>query len=324
LNRRGAAITGLRRIARQSPRNPREKLERCAGYPLTQKCTGVYRSSMTNQGSTIPNSAPGRKRSGLNSGLDILEIIAAGTVPLSLTVIAQRIGLSKSSVHTLLSTLHERGYVRRLDDQRYTIGIRAWQVGCVATPIEMSRIAGPHMTELVGKVHDGAAMAVLDGCETVCVQLVESTQAVRVHDNIGNRCPAWCVSNGVSMLATMADEDVLRLLPAELPRPTDHSFGTHAQVLAKLREVRQTGYTVMRRAWRPDTSGISVPVRGPDDRMVAALCVSMPAFRATEEHLAHTLVHLRRAALEIEREFGVTRPELSLFADSSREARMAT
>lgn len=256
----------------------------------------------------------------MNSGLDILEAIAARSKPLSLTAIAKDIGMSKSSVHTLLSTLHDRGYVLRLEDQRYTIGIRAWQIGCVATPIEMSRIAGPYMTDLVGKVYDGAALAVLDGAQTVCIQLVESTQAVRVHDDIGNRCHAWCVSNGISMLATMADEDVLRLLPDPLPCPTEDSFKTHEEVLAKLHEVRALGYTVMRRTWRPDTTGVSLPVRGPDNRMVAALCVSMPAFRATDERLDETLAHLRQAVFDIEQQFGVSNPNKSPFRDAQEIA----
>lgn len=268
---------------------------------------------MTNQSSTKQNTATIRKRSGLNSGLDILEVIAARSTPASLTAISLEIGMSKSSVHTLLTTLEQRGFVRRLADQRYTIGIRAWQVGCVATPIWMSRVAGPYMTELVNKVEDGAAFAILDGAETVCIQLVESTQAVRVHDNIGNRCPAWCVSNGISMLATMHDDEVERLLPATLPRPTEHSFATRGEVLEKLAEVRELGHTVMRRAWRPDTSGISMPVRGVDNRMVAALCVSMPDFRASQERLDAILPELRQTVRRIEREFGVTEPDTSPF-----------
>lgn len=268
---------------------------------------------MTNPSSTKQNTTSPRKRSGLNSGLDILEAIAARSAPASLTMIAQDIGMSKSSVHTLLTTLDQRGYVRRLEDQRYTIGIRAWQIGCVATPLWMSRVAGPYMTELVSKVADGAALAILDGVETVCIQLVESTQVVRVHDNIGNRCPAWCVSNGISMLATMQDDEVLRLLPEPLPRPTEYSFASSAEVLDKLAEVRAVGHTVMRRAWRPDTSGISLPVRGVGNRTVAALCVSMPDYRATQDRLDHTLGELRQTVRQIEQEFGVTDLDASPF-----------
>lgn len=260
-----------------------------------------------------------RKRSGLNSGLDILETLADSAVPMTLTAIAQAVEMSKSSVHTLLSTLDQRGYVRRLEDQRYTIGLQAWQIGCVAAPIEMSRVAGPHMTELVNKVGDGAAMAVLDGNETVCIQLVESTRAVRVHDNIGNRCPAWCVSNGISMLAAMSDENVLRLLPEEFPGHASNSFSNSRQVMEKLHQVRAAGHSVMHRAWREDTSGISLPVRGPGDRVVAALCVALPTFHATDERLAEILGHLTETVAAIEEDFGAPRRIPALAAARGQE-----
>ncbi|WP_164041202.1 helix-turn-helix domain-containing protein, partial [Serratia marcescens] len=48
---------------------------------------------------------PKRKRSGLNSGLDVLECLARRGEPLGLTEIAAALDMSKSSVHELLATL---------------------------------------------------------------------------------------------------------------------------------------------------------------------------------------------------------------------------
>ena len=260
---------------------------------------------MANGCSPSANKASPRRRSGLNSGLDIVEAIAGGGDRMTLTAIATVIGLSKPSVHRLLSTLVERGYVRRLPDQSYTIGIRAWQVGCVATPIAMARIAGPYMVELVQRVSDGAALAVLDGAQTVCIQLVESRRAVRVHDDIGNRCAAHCVSNGITLLSAMSDDEVMRLLPAELPPATDRSITDRATLLRTLAEARSKGHAVMQGAWREGVTGISVPVRGPDEHVVAALSLAMPDFHATQARLDAVLKELRRAANEIERAFGL-------------------
>ena len=224
---------------------------------------------------------------------------------MTLTTIATAVGLSKPSVHRLLGTLVERGYVRCLPDQSYTVGIRTWQVGCVASPIAMARIAGPLMVDLVQRVSDGAALAVLDGAQTVCIQLVESQRAVRVHDDIGNRCAAQCVSNGITLLAAMTDEEVMRLLPPELPPATDRSITDRATLLDTLAEVRSKGHAVMHGAWREGVTGISVPVRGPDGRVVAALSLAMPDFHATRSRLDAVLVELRRTAQEIEGAFGL-------------------
>ena len=76
---------------------------------------------MPTRSSVLPN----RSRSGINSGLDVLECLATQPLPLSLTDIAALLGMAKSSVHQLLQALAQRGYVQRQPDQRYVIGVKA-------------------------------------------------------------------------------------------------------------------------------------------------------------------------------------------------------
>src|SRR3546814_3741606 len=62
--------------------------------------------------------------------------------------------------------------------------IKAWEIGCIAATLEITRVATPYMTQLVRDVEDGVSLAILAGWDMLCVQLIESPQAVRVHDNI--------------------------------------------------------------------------------------------------------------------------------------------
>lgn len=254
-----------------------------------------------------PGSAKANKpRSGLNSGLDVLECVAARRQPLTLTEITAVVGMSKSSVHQVLATLERRGIVRRLADQSYCIGIKAWEIGCVAAPIDMVRTAAPHMAQLVREVRDGVSLGVLDGAEMVCVHLVESPRVIRVHSNVGDRTPAHCVSSGLAILSTMDDDAVTRLLPNTLPRATDETLVERAALLKELGRVRARGYSISRGAWRLDVAGVSVPVRGRDQQVVAALCIAAPRFHANKEWVARVVPALRSAAANIERDFGVT------------------
>lgn len=254
--------------------------------------------------STKQNGLRARGRSGLNSGLDVLECIAGAGRPLTLTEIAERIAMSKSSVHTLLATLQQRGYLHRLADQSYAVGLRTWEVGCTAGPTGLGRIAGPHMAQLVRDIADGVSLGVLDGAEMVCVQLVESPRAVRVHSNIGDRTPAHCVSSGLAFLAHLPEDVVLKLLPAKLVQPTSNTLATRDELLAELRRVRPRGYAFCRGAWRLEVGGVSVPVLGPDDQVAAALCVAAPSFRTTRDWVAATVPALKATARSIERDLG--------------------
>jgi DNA-binding IclR family transcriptional regulator len=245
-----------------------------------------------------------RPRSGLNSGLDVLECLAAAQRSLSLTEIAAAIGMSKSSVHALLATLERRGFITRLSDQSYRIGLKAWGVGCLAAPVGMARIAAPHMALLARELSEGVSLGVLDGVEMVCIQLIESLRAVRVHSNVGDRTPAHCVSAGLAILSCLAPGGVEKLFPDRLWQATDETIGDRAALLKELSRVRARGYAVSRGAWRPEVAGISVPVRGPDDHVVAGLCVAAPRFRVTDRWVKHTAPALLATAENIGREFG--------------------
>lgn len=261
-----------------------------------------YHSSMQNNCSTKPN----RTRSGLNSGLDVLECLATMRRPLTLTEIAVNVGMSKSSIHQLLATLQQRGFVQRLQDQRYCIGIKAWEVGCVADSMGLARTTGPHVAQLVREISDGVSVGVLDGAEMVCIQLVESPRAVRVHSNVGDRTPAHSVSSGLAMLAALDDEAVRRLLPPKLKVFTEATPRTTEAVISELARVRARGYAFCRGAWRVEVGGVAVPIFGPDNHAIAALCVAAPAFRTTREWVSRMVPALKKTAGDIERDLGRT------------------
>lgn len=247
---------------------------------------------------------PNRQRSGINSGLDVLECLAAHDQAMSLTEIAAMLGMAKSSVHQLLQALVSRGYAQRQSDQRYSVGVKAWEVGCRATFVEIGRVAEPYMAELVRKVSEGASLGLLDGAHTVCVQIAESQQAVRVHRAVGERNPAHCLSNGLVLLATMTDDEVAALLPKKLEKVTPKTLATRDEVLGELRRIRQRGYAVCRGTWRLDVAGVAVAIRGRDHRAVAGISIALPLDRLTPAHQQRIAAALLSTAAAVERQLG--------------------
>lgn len=259
---------------------------------------------MTNESYTKANKVEPRKRSGLNTGLDAIEAIAAHGRPMSMTEVAAAIDLSKASVHKTLATLEARHFVRRLEDQRYVIGIKAWEIGCIAAPFEMTRLATPHMIQLVREIGDGVSLGVLSGADMLSIQLIESAQAVRVHENIGDRAPVHTLSSGLAYLSLLDDAEILAILPPRLEKQTDLTVTDHDKLLGMIHAVRDQGYAVCHGMCRADASGVAAVARGPDGRPAATLCVALPSFRATPERVAEVLPPVLAAVREIEREFG--------------------
>ena len=210
---------------------------------------------------TLNSVLPNRRRSSIHSGLDALECLAASDRPLSLGEVATRLQMAKSSVHELLGALTMRGYVERRGDVTYTVGTKAWEV--------------------VREVQEGASLAVLDGAYTVCIQIAESPQVVRVHSGVGERNPAHCVSTGLAMLATLPDVELQSLFPAQLPTLTEKSLATRAELMRELQRVRERGYAVSKGAWHLDVAGVAAAIRDADGRAAAAVSVALPRQRLT-------------------------------------------
>lgn len=253
---------------------------------------------------TTSSVMPNRSRSGINSGLDVLECLAAADAPLSMTEIAASVGMAKSSVHQLLLALSARGYVQRQADQRYGVGVKAWEIGCRATFVEIGRVCEPYMAELVRTVSEGVSIGVLDDAHVVCIQIAESPQAVRVHNRVGERNPAHCLSNGLALLSTLDDAEVRERLPRRLEKITPKTLSRIDELLAELGRVRHRGYAVCRGSWRLDVAGVAVPIRGPDRRAVAGISIALPLDRLTAAHLQRIASGLRHAAAGIEHQLG--------------------
>jgi DNA-binding IclR family transcriptional regulator len=248
----------------------------------------------------ISSTKENRRRSSLSSGLDVLECLGAHRRSLKLTEIASALDISKSNVHQLLALLTRRGLVERLPDQSYVIGIKAWEIGSRARPLEIGRISAPHLVQLVKDVSEGADIGMLDGTQTVCIQLVECPQPVRVHARVGDRNLAHTTSTGLVLLAALSDEEVIARLPPTLEKRAPGTIGDRDALLKELRRIRMRGYALYRGGWRSDVTGVAVPIHGPDGQAVAGVCVPAPSYRVTRRWLDRIIPALRATAKRIE------------------------
>ena len=237
-----------------------------------------------------------RVRSGLDSGLDIVELLADVWGSLSLTQIASALGMSKSGVHRLLATLMRRGLVVRNARGGYQLGIKAWEIGRAAPGVELASLAAPHMAQLAAAIGEGVILGRLDGFDVIYLHLVPGPQAVRVHANVGDRIPAHCTSTGLALLASLTPEEVRAILPPRLKAMAPATITSRDHLLTELAAIRRRGYVINRGGWRIDVGGAAVRVRRPDGQVIAALCVAVPFYRMTKAWLARILPQLAATA----------------------------
>src|SRR6478672_8977941 len=143
--------------------------------------------------------------------LDLLEIVGDAGGEIGLSELAARSGLPLPSIHRLVRTLVERGYMRQLSNRRYALGARLVPLGQVAGTM-LGAWAQPVLTELVDALGESANLAVLDHDAVMYIGQVPSRHTMRMFTEPGRRVPAHCTGVGKALLSQLSDEAVRELL----------------------------------------------------------------------------------------------------------------
>lgn len=249
----------------------------------------------------------GRRVQAVDRALAILETLAEAGRPMGLVELSTRVGLHASTVHRLLATLGKRKFVVQ-DPQtgRYRLGMRAFEVGSAAIQqVELREIARPFLRWLMEETQETANLAVLMDGEVVYIDQVESQNLVRMFTRVGRRVPAHCTGVGKILLAGLSDDEVMRVLDARgLPRFTPHTIVDLRELLKELQRVRASGYALDNEEREVGVRCVAGPVRDHEGRVVAAVSISGPSSRITEDRLPQLIAAVLTATSRISTELG--------------------
>ncbi|GAB2843833.1 hypothetical protein GCM10022221_48880 [Actinocorallia aurea] len=201
-----------------------------------------------------------------------------GPAPLTLTQIARRCGLPRSSVHRILDQLVSVGWVARQED-RYRLGLRMAELGARAQHQNAVRQAAlPLMRELHAATGHAVRLSVLDGADLVTLELLGVPADPRAVRPTEGRIAAHCTAAGKVLLAYASEEAVKEAIAHGLRARTSFSITDGARLTAELQQARERGAAFDREESRRGLACVAAPVRGPG-APVAALSVCVPARR---------------------------------------------
>lgn len=247
----------------------------------------------------LPPRAPATVKSAYRT-MQILELLASRPNRLSLTELQRELEIPKSSLHNLLQTMVERGWLET--DARgtvYGIGIRALRVGVIYLERDpVVQAAGPLLAELRRLLDETMHLARLDGSDVVYLASRESAHHLRSSSRIGRRLPAHTTALGKALLAARPPAEVDHLLPETLVALTPDTVTDRAVLRAELAETRQHGWSFEQGQNTSGLACIAVAVPGQHPAIDAISC-SVPLVRLTPEHKEHIIDTLVHAASEL-------------------------
>jgi IclR family transcriptional regulator, acetate operon repressor len=235
----------------------------------------------------------------------LLEHLADGGGARSLSELTRLTGLPMPTIHRLLRSLVNEGYVRQESSRRYALGPRMIRLGESASRM-LGSWAVPHLAKVVSRYGETANMAMLESDAGVYIAQVPSPNFVRMFTEVGRVVPLHSTGVGKALLSTLPDEQALALLRrAGMPAITELTVTDPDTLLKDLTRIRSNGYAIDDGEQELGVRCVAVPLEGLP--FAAAISVSGPSSRISLDDAPSIAAHLHDAAADISAAFEATR-----------------
>lgn len=138
----------------------------------------------------------------VDRALTLLAAFRTGDRALSVTCLAERTRLYKSTVLRLLASLAHAGLVRKTPDGEWALGAEIARLSAIYTAsFSLADVVLPAMQALVAQTGESVALHVRQGAQRVCLYRVDSPQLLRDHVRVGDVLPLDRGAGGRVLLA---------------------------------------------------------------------------------------------------------------------------
>lgn len=251
--------------------------------------------------------APGKSRlSSVANSIRLLKVFSDEDSELGISALAQRLGLAKSTVHRLASTLIGADMLEQNPETgRYRLGLALLELGAlVRRNMDVSNEAKPYLRLLRETTGETVHLAILDHASVFYVTKLESKQAIRMSSEVGARAPVHCTGDGKALLAFQPEDFVDEVIGYGLPERTPHTI-TDAKALRRdLAAIRARGYAIDNEESELGLRSVAATIRSESGAVIASLSIAGPAHRISRKTLVSHAREVVKAADAISQRLG--------------------
>jgi len=218
--------------------------------------------------------------------VDIIETVAQSGDGISISDLARRLAIPKSSAWNVGTTLLERSFLGRTSDGRLVLGDRLFDVVRSARlDLNLKSAAHPLMTELMEKTGESVFLGVLTPeYQVLLIHKVLGPQVIRYDADVGQTIPAYCTASGRILLAHLPPVSLARFLRTARRQLTERTVTQRGRLLRELEKIRQAGVAFNFGERVAGAAGISAPLYSGSGRVIAELGLAGPTPRLLARH----------------------------------------
>ncbi|GGI44983.1 IclR family transcriptional regulator [Paenibacillus marchantiophytorum] len=224
----------------------------------------------------------------LDRALEILFALAETQEMLTVSQIADNVGIPDSTAYRFLQTLEQHGLIERKGKGQITLGLRILDLARnVHHQInkQLIELAIPFMEDLTKETGETSILALRSGGSVICIHYVESSRPIRLKAEIGKAFPLHLGASGKVLLAFEPSKVVDQFLSGIKDSDT-------IELIQSLTKIRIDGYSISSGEIYPDVIAIAAPVFDYRNQVIASLTIAGPVSRESiDETLIQKIVH---------------------------------
>jgi DNA-binding IclR family transcriptional regulator len=249
------------------------------------------------------------KNTSLDKALDILRLLHHAENFMGISEISRHLKISKGSVHRLLSTLEEKGFIQQNSEtKKYWLGPELYVMGTlVGDKMPLKDIVAPYAEELNEEFNEVVNVSILerylDHCprSLLIYKKVNKHQSLSVYPPIGTSCECYCSAVGKCLIAfnskvNFSDYDDDLIFPY-----TENTLKSWAEVEKQCIEVKKNGYAIEMEERDYGLICIGVPIFNKQREAVAAISFSGSVSRIKLDEVDKYVSKLKETASKISR-----------------------
>lgn len=211
---------------------------------------------------------------------DVIDVLTDGG-PVTVTRLADRLDLSKSSAYRYLKTLEELGYVTR-SGKRYELSYQFLILGeYIRNESVLYRVGKSKVDDLADELGHYAHLVTEEDGYGVNLYQAKGTEAADYDyqaAKLQQRDPLYLTAAGKAILAHKPRERVEEIIEQDgFERRTRNTITDEETLFDELETVRQRGFAYNDEEEIKGFRAIGAPIRDHDDRVLGSVSVSAPA-----------------------------------------------
>lgn len=241
--------------------------------------------------------------------LDVLETVAFSQEELGVTQIADRLGLTKGSVHRHLSTLVERGYLKQnMQTARYSIGAKSRILARAAPEVDLIQIAEGPMRDLRDSLGQTVVLSSMSPRGALVHFTVSSTSPIEIGVRPGSELSFASSAQGRVLLAYSPRPFQERILARDIERLTSRTITDRDLLDAELAKIVKQGFSSAPEETLLGINAVASPIFDEHDTIIASVAVVGSIQHLPAEPSQQIIAALKECAEQISRRMGHGRP----------------